>query len=110
MRSGDRLDTGTGPQRRRLTRAEAEAGCLPAPMTKAEWRAMAKASAAPVRRVPTSARVREQLRQTPGATVAELALALRLDKERVRTALSRMAVTRTAVTSPHGRTYRYEVA
>ena len=37
MTSGQRLATGTGAARRRLTEAEAQAGCLPELMTKAEW-------------------------------------------------------------------------
>ena len=44
IRSGDRIPTGTGETRRRLTREEAEAGGLPEPMTQEEWRAMASAS------------------------------------------------------------------
>jgi hypothetical protein len=44
IRSGDRIPTGTGAARRRLTREEAEAGGLPEPMTAEEWRAMAAAS------------------------------------------------------------------
>jgi hypothetical protein len=44
IRSGDRIPTGTGAARRRLTLAEAEAGGLPEPMTREEWRAMAEAS------------------------------------------------------------------
>jgi len=44
IRSGDRIATGTGPDRRRLTQAEAEAGGLPEPFTKDEWAAMAQAS------------------------------------------------------------------
>jgi DNA-binding NarL/FixJ family response regulator len=44
IRSGDRIPTGTGAARRRLTRDEAEAGGLPEPMTQEEWRAMATAS------------------------------------------------------------------
>lgn len=44
IRSGDRIPTGTGASRRRLTLAEAEAGGLPEPMTREEWRAMAEAS------------------------------------------------------------------
>lgn len=44
IRSGDRIPTGTGATRRRLTLAEAEAGGLPEPMTREEWRAMADAS------------------------------------------------------------------
>lgn len=40
-RSGERLATGTGAARRRLTLEEAEAGCLPEPFTRAEWAAMA---------------------------------------------------------------------
>lgn len=36
----ERLATGTGPNRRRLTRDEAERGALPAPFTDAEWAAM----------------------------------------------------------------------
>lgn len=37
--------TGTGPQRRRLTDAEAQAGIAPEPFTRAEWAAMAQATA-----------------------------------------------------------------
>ncbi len=44
IRSGDRIPTGTGANRRRLTREEAEAGGLPEPMTREEWAAMAAAS------------------------------------------------------------------
>ncbi len=44
IRSGDRIPTGTGANRRRLTREEAEAGGLPEPMTPEEWRAMYHAS------------------------------------------------------------------
>ena len=40
IRSGDRIPTGTGAARRRLTREEAEAGGLPEPMTAKEWAAM----------------------------------------------------------------------
>jgi len=40
IRSGDRIPTGTGAARRRLTRDEAEAGGLPEPMTPKEWAAM----------------------------------------------------------------------
>jgi hypothetical protein len=40
IRSGDRIPTGTGANRRRLTREEAEAGGLPEPMTPEEWAAM----------------------------------------------------------------------
>ena len=44
IRSGDRIPTGTGAARRRLTREEAEAGGLPEPMTAEEWAAMYNAS------------------------------------------------------------------
>jgi hypothetical protein len=44
IRSGDRIPTGTGANRRRLTREAAEAGGRPEPMTPEEWRAMAAAS------------------------------------------------------------------
>jgi hypothetical protein len=44
IRSGDRIPTGTGAARRRLTREEAEAGGLPEPMTPEEWAAMYYAS------------------------------------------------------------------
>ena len=44
IRSGDRIPTGTGAARRRLTRDEAEAGGLPEPMTAEEWRLMYEAS------------------------------------------------------------------
>ena len=44
IRSGDRIATGTGGNRRRLTLEEAEAGGLPEPMTREEWRAMWRAS------------------------------------------------------------------
>jgi hypothetical protein len=37
--SGDRVDTGTGLQRRRLTTAEAQCGLVPTPFTAEEWRA-----------------------------------------------------------------------
>ena len=40
IRSGDRIATGTGASRRRLTLEEAEAGGLPEPMTREEWNAM----------------------------------------------------------------------
>ena len=40
IRSGDRIPTGTGANRRRLTREEAEAGGLPEPMTREEWTEM----------------------------------------------------------------------
>jgi hypothetical protein len=40
IRSGQRIPTGTGAARRRLTQAEAEAGGLPEPMTAEEWAAM----------------------------------------------------------------------
>ena len=43
-RSGDRIATGTGASRRRLTLEEAEAGGLPEPMTREEWQAMCQAS------------------------------------------------------------------
>lgn len=43
MTSGDRIDTGTGETRRRLTEAEAHAGGLPARFTAKEWRHMASA-------------------------------------------------------------------
>ena len=39
-------DTGTGPTRRRLTEAEAQAGIPPAPFTREEWDKMHVASAA----------------------------------------------------------------
>lgn len=42
--SGQRVATGTGANRRRLTLEEAEAGALPEPMTREEWAAMAAAS------------------------------------------------------------------
>lgn len=41
MKSGDRIATGTGEARRRLTEAEAHAGGLPERMTAQEWRRMA---------------------------------------------------------------------
>jgi len=44
LRSGDRIMTGTGANRRRLTTAEAEAGALPELMTQEEWDAMHTAS------------------------------------------------------------------
>jgi hypothetical protein len=44
-RSGERVPTGVGAQRRRLTLAEAEAGCLPDRFTAEEWQAMHAASA-----------------------------------------------------------------
>jgi hypothetical protein len=37
IRSGDRIATGTGMNRRKLTLEEAEAGGLPEPFTKEEW-------------------------------------------------------------------------
>ena len=40
IRSGDRIATGTGASRRRLTLEEAEAGGLPEPMTREEWNMM----------------------------------------------------------------------
>ena len=46
MSSGTKIATGTGPTRRRLTEAEAQAGCLPEVMTKAEWTAAFAASLA----------------------------------------------------------------
>ena len=46
IRSGDRIATGTGPYRRPLTLAEAEAGGLPEPMTREEWDAMYRYSRA----------------------------------------------------------------
>ena len=44
MKSGDRVDTGTGDARRPLTLSEAEAGELPERMTADEWAAMHRAS------------------------------------------------------------------
>lgn len=44
MRSGDRVKTGTGPKRRRLTVCEAEAGGLPDRFTAEEWEAMRQAA------------------------------------------------------------------
>jgi hypothetical protein len=44
MKSGDRVATGTGDERRPLTLAEAEAGGLPEPLTTDEWAAMHRAS------------------------------------------------------------------
>ena len=44
MRSGDRIATGTGDERRPLTLAEAEVGGLPEPLTKDEWAALHRAS------------------------------------------------------------------
>ena len=44
IRSGDRIATGTGRDRRRLTLEEAEAGGLPEPMTRHEWDAMYQTS------------------------------------------------------------------
>lgn len=41
MKSGDRIQTGTWPNRRRLTEAEAMAGVSPERMTADEWRFMA---------------------------------------------------------------------
>ena len=46
IRSGDRIATGTGGNRRRLTLEEAEAGGLPEPMTREEWDAMHRTSRA----------------------------------------------------------------
>lgn len=40
LASGDRVCTGTGPDRRRLTLEEAEAGALPDRFTTEEWQAM----------------------------------------------------------------------
>lgn len=40
IRSGDRIATGTGANRRRLTLEEAEAGGLPERFTREEWDAM----------------------------------------------------------------------
>jgi hypothetical protein len=40
MKSGDRIATGTGASRRRLTEEEAMAGGLPDLMTREEWQAM----------------------------------------------------------------------
>ena len=37
MSSGTKIATGTGAARRRLTEAEAQAGCLPERMTASEW-------------------------------------------------------------------------
>lgn len=45
-RSGERLATGTGAARRRLTLEEAEAGCLPEPFTREEWDEMYRYSLA----------------------------------------------------------------
>jgi transcriptional regulator with XRE-family HTH domain len=44
VRSGQRIDTGTGAARRRLTLEEAQGGGLPTPFTAEEWAAMAGAS------------------------------------------------------------------
>ena len=44
MSSGTKIATGTGAARRRLTEAEAQAGCLPERMTAAEWTAAHVAS------------------------------------------------------------------
>jgi len=44
MVSGQRIYTGTGPDRRRMTWEEASAGCVPQPFTKDEWAAMYRAS------------------------------------------------------------------
>ena len=46
IRSGDRIRTETGTARRPLTLAEAEAGGLPEPFTRDEWRAAYAATAA----------------------------------------------------------------
>lgn len=46
IRSGDRIATGTGANRRRLTLEEAEAGGLPEPFTREEWDEMYHASRA----------------------------------------------------------------
>ena len=40
MKSGDRIPTGTGTGRRRLTTTEAAAGGLPEPFTPEEWQAI----------------------------------------------------------------------
>lgn len=57
MSNGAYADTGTWPNRRRLTLAEAEAGLLPARMTPDEWRMMRNAS----RRIDTFVRHEKQL-------------------------------------------------
>lgn len=44
VKSGDRIDTGTGKERRRLTLEEAQAGGKPTPFTKDEWRDLRDAS------------------------------------------------------------------
>lgn len=46
IKSGDRILTGTGQNRRRLTLEEAEAGGLPEPMTQEEWSEMYRYSRA----------------------------------------------------------------
>ena len=43
MKSGDRIPTGTGAARRRLTTTEAAAGGLPERFTTEEWSAMHRA-------------------------------------------------------------------
>lgn len=40
--SGLRIATGTGVDRRRMTKEEAEAGCIPEPFTAEEWTSMHK--------------------------------------------------------------------
>ena len=50
-----RIDTGTGPARRRLTLAEAEAGGVPTPFTRAEWDAMHRTSLQYYRRLQVAA-------------------------------------------------------
>ena len=45
IRSGDRIPTGTGKSRRRLTLEEAQAGGLPDPFTPEEWAHMYKVCA-----------------------------------------------------------------
>lgn len=42
--SGLRVATGTGADRRHMTKAEAEAGCLPEPFTAEEWSRMHRAN------------------------------------------------------------------
>lgn len=46
IRSGDRIVTGVGKDRRRLTLEEAEAGGLPEPYTREEWDEMYRYSRA----------------------------------------------------------------
>jgi hypothetical protein len=44
MPDPERIPTGTGPERRRLSVAEAERGCVPDPFSAEEWAALYQAS------------------------------------------------------------------